>query len=198
MLFLIGCGENRISLNGIGKFEIYNDAVKIIQQEYPDVKIVSTRDDIAVEQVSNSRSKRQIAVTMIVDECGEKQAILIDLVYSGDYYGDNTQYRIVMKTDVMDSPPSGDSNEILDPHTSMSNEELYYLGVKAIAKYLDVSEMELLFNSAFPGINQCGVSGAEDGGTYMTFPLVNGDETIAIVCEIYEDGNCIITNIEEM
>ena len=192
MLFLIGCGESRLPLNGIGKYEVYNDAVKIIQKEYPHVEILSTEDDAIIEKYSDSKSERGFAVTIIVDENGKQQAILMGLFYRGAYYGDDTRYSIVLKTDVDNSHHSADEVEFLAPNTSMSKEELYYLSVKAIAEYLGVSEMGLLLDSTFPGIDQCGLSGAKDGGTYMTFPVDYGTETIVVTCEIYEDGTCIV------
>ena len=201
MLFsvVIGCGESRLSLNGIVNFEAYSDAVKVIQQEYPNVKIISTEDDATIENISNKKSERRFGVTIVVDEDGKQQAILIELVYSGDYYGDDTQYRIVLKTDVDYSIKSSeDTAVILAPNTSMSKEQLYYLAVKTVAKYYDVSEIELLLDSNFPGVDKCGVSGAKDGGTYFTLPILNGESTILISCEIYEDRTCVINGIEEI
>lgn len=78
-----------------------------------------------------------------------------------------------------------------------SKEEMYYLGTKAIAQQFDMSSTKLLVQNGYPGINQCVFTPATDGGTAVAFPIRGNDYTTYIVCEIYNDGSCVISSIEQ-
>lgn len=78
-----------------------------------------------------------------------------------------------------------------------SENELYYLCVKTIAKELEVSSSELLWDDSFPGIDECIITGATDGGTAVLLPIKEDNKTLCVVCEVYNDGTCIISSVEQ-
>lgn len=104
MSFLFGCGSTSKSLASIGRNDIYNDAVRAVNQDYPNVTIISTVNDVNIEQYSSAIDERQVTAVIIVNENGIKQAIGVLLRYegySGQYYGD-VSYVIFAKSDVSD------------------------------------------------------------------------------------------------
>lgn len=188
---LQGCGEEPRSLDSINYYTAYEDAKKIIKQQYPDVTSFGGYSDKDTK-IFETDAEHGYGVQMLVEENGKQQAVVLELVYSED----GLQYRVVTKCDVDDSPNPGNGSVTQQRETNVQNtprlskNEMYYLCVKTIAAAIDMDADELLWDESFPGVSECRFSQCSDGSIQVVLPAVQGNELMTLICKIYGDGSC--------